>query len=77
MCVLTYLQGTVVIDGTDGETATQGLDGLGARCAEYYKLGARFAKWCALISLRRSLAHGRQARRAQDRSQGAHRARPH
>lgn len=25
------------LPGTDGETATQGLDGLGARCAAYYK----------------------------------------
>ncbi len=39
------MQGTVNIDGTNGETATQGLDDLGKRCAEYYKLGARFAKW--------------------------------
>ena len=28
-----------VLPGTDGETATQGLDNLGARCAEYYKQG--------------------------------------
>ena len=33
-----------VIPDTDGETATQGLDNLGQRCAEYYKQGARFAK---------------------------------
>jgi fructose-bisphosphate aldolase class 1 len=33
-----------VIPGTDGETATQGLDGLGDRCKAYYKQGARFAK---------------------------------
>ncbi len=31
-----------VLPGTDGETATQGLDNLGARCAEYYKQGRRF-----------------------------------
>ena len=30
--------------GTDGETATQGLDGLGDRCKKYYKQGARFGK---------------------------------
>jgi len=44
-------KGTVVIDGTDGETATQGLDDLGKRCAEYYKLGARFAKWRAVLKI--------------------------
>jgi len=44
-------KGTVVILGTDGETATQGLDGLGARCAEYYKAGARFAKWRAVLKI--------------------------
>lgn len=31
--------------GTDGETTTQGLDGLAERCAEFYKKGCRFAKW--------------------------------
>lgn len=44
-------KGLVTIPGTDGETATQGLDGLGARCAEYYKLGARFAKWRAALKI--------------------------
>lgn len=29
----------------------QGLDGLGARCAEYYKAGARFAKWRAVLKI--------------------------
>ena len=33
-----------VLPGTDGETATQGLDGLGDRCKAYYAQGARFAK---------------------------------
>ena len=30
---------------------SQGLDGLGARCAKYYEAGARFAKWRAVISI--------------------------
>src|ERR671937_54303 len=30
---------------TDGETITEGLDGLRARLEEYRELGARFAKW--------------------------------
>ena len=37
--------GVVPLSGTDGETTTQGLDGLAERCAKYYKAGARFAKW--------------------------------
>ncbi|CAM6009077.1 unnamed protein product [Sphagnum balticum] len=39
------------IDGTDGETATQGLDGLADRCKRYYLQGARFAKWRAVIKV--------------------------
>ncbi|CAK9882594.1 unnamed protein product [Sphagnum jensenii] len=39
------------IDGTDGETATQGLDGLADRCKRYYQQGARFAKWRAVIKV--------------------------
>lgn len=39
------------IFGTDGETATQGLDGLGDRCKKYYEQGARFAKWRAVIKV--------------------------
>lgn len=39
------------IAGTDAETATQGLDGLGKRCAEYYQLGCRFAKWRAVLKI--------------------------
>ena len=31
-----------------GETVTEGLDGLRERLAEYYELGARFAKWRAV-----------------------------
>lgn len=33
------------------ETITEGLDGLRERLAEYYKLGARFAKWRAVIDI--------------------------
>ncbi len=29
----------------------QGFDGLGARCAEYYRAGARFAKWRAVLKI--------------------------
>lgn len=33
------------------ESITEGLDGLRERLAEYYKLGARFAKWRAVITI--------------------------
>ncbi len=33
------------------ETVTEGLDGLRERLAEYYDLGARFAKWRAVITI--------------------------
>lgn len=36
--------GLQMIAGTDGETATQGLDGLGDRCKKYYQQGARFGQ---------------------------------
>ena len=39
------------LPGTDGETVTQGLTGLGARCAKYYAQGARFAKWRAVCKI--------------------------
>jgi len=34
-----------------GETVTEGLDGLRERFKDYYKLGARFAKWRAVIDI--------------------------
>lgn len=34
-----------------GEKVTEGLDGLRERFAEYYELGARFAKWRAVITI--------------------------
>jgi fructose-bisphosphate aldolase, class I len=33
-----------------GEKVTEGLDGLRERIAEYYQMGARFAKWRAVIA---------------------------
>jgi fructose-bisphosphate aldolase class I len=35
----------------EGETITEGLDGLRERFAEYYELGARFSKWRATYSI--------------------------
>jgi fructose-bisphosphate aldolase, class I len=37
--------------GFPGEKVTEGLDGLRARLAEYRELGARFAKWRAVITI--------------------------
>ena len=33
----------------EGEKITEGLDGLRERCSEYFAMGARFAKWRAVI----------------------------
>ena len=38
-----------------GERITEGLDGLRERLAEYYKMGARFAKWRAVITIAEQL----------------------
>ncbi|MEJ2890057.1 class I fructose-bisphosphate aldolase [Actinomycetospora aeridis] len=37
--------------GEEGETVTEGLDGLAGRVAEYVELGAEFAKWRAVLHL--------------------------
>ena len=44
-------KGTVVLNGTAGETTTTGLDGLAERCQDYYKKGARFAKWRSVLKI--------------------------
>lgn len=38
-------QGLVPLPGSNNESWCQGLDGLASRSTEYYKQGARFAKW--------------------------------
>jgi fructose-bisphosphate aldolase class I len=43
--------GAKPLAGFAGETITEGLDGLRERLIEYYKLGARFAKWRAVIDI--------------------------
>jgi len=42
------------LPSTEGEKVTEGLDGLDARLKEYYELGARFAKWRAVITINES-----------------------
>jgi fructose-bisphosphate aldolase class I len=41
-----------------GESITEGLDGLRDRLAEYFQLGARFAKWRAVIRIGAGLPSG-------------------
>jgi fructose-bisphosphate aldolase class I len=43
--------GTVPLEDFPGEVVTQGLDGLADRIEEYYNLGARFAKWRAVVTI--------------------------
>jgi fructose-bisphosphate aldolase class I len=43
--------GAKPLAGAPGETVTEGLDGLRERLKEYYALGARFAKWRAVITI--------------------------
>src|SRR5271155_859306 len=43
--------GAKPLAGFPGETVTEGLDGLRERLLEYHGLGARFAKWRAVIDI--------------------------
>ena len=51
-------KGTFPLAGCPGEVVTEGLDGLRARLEEYYKLGARFAKWRAVITIGEDIPSG-------------------
>ena len=44
-------KGPVDIPGFPGEVVTEGLDGLRGRLKEYKELGAKFAKWRAVITI--------------------------
>jgi fructose-bisphosphate aldolase, class I len=44
-------KGTKPLAGFPDELITEGLDGLDVRLVEYYELGARFAKWRAVIGI--------------------------
>ena len=50
--------GAKPLAGADGETVTEGLDGLRERLAEYHSLGARFAKWRATYTITTGSAGG-------------------
>ncbi|NYZ62433.1 class I fructose-bisphosphate aldolase [Luteimonas deserti] len=51
-------KGTHALAGFPGELVTEGLDGLRSRLEEYYKLGARFAKWRAVITIGEDMPSG-------------------
>lgn len=52
-------KGVVPLGGFDaGECTTQGLDDLGTRCAQYYKDGARFAKWRCVLKISETTPSG-------------------
>jgi fructose-bisphosphate aldolase class I len=59
--------GTVDLEGYPGEKTTKGIEAepengwadLGTRCAEYFEMGARFAKWRAVIKITSDGAGGR------------------
>ncbi len=51
-------KGTVPLAGFPGELVTEGLDGLRDRLKEYYRLGARFAKWRAVITIGEDIPSG-------------------
>lgn len=44
-------KGAKALAGFDGEKVTEGLDGLRERLREYSEMGARFAKWRAVITI--------------------------
>lgn len=48
-------KGAKPLVGCPGEMVTEGLDGLRERFAEYHKLGARFAKWRAVINIAKDI----------------------
>ncbi|MCB1555529.1 MAG: fructose-bisphosphate aldolase class I [Xanthomonadales bacterium] len=51
-------KGTAPLAGFPGELVTEGLDGLRARLQEYAKIGARFAKWRAVITIGEDIPSG-------------------
>jgi fructose-bisphosphate aldolase class I len=51
-------KGAHPLAGCPGELITEGLDGLRARLQEYAKLGAKFAKWRAVINIGEDIPTG-------------------
>ena len=55
-------KGVQPLPGSNDEKITEGLDGLAKRLAEYRQLGARFAKWRAVLTI--DAATGKPSRQA-------------
>ncbi|RZZ84494.1 class I fructose-bisphosphate aldolase [Pseudoxanthomonas winnipegensis] len=51
-------KGTSPLAGCPGELVTEGLDGMRDRLKAYYALGARFAKWRAVITIGEDIPSG-------------------
>jgi fructose-bisphosphate aldolase class I len=51
-------KGPIDLPNFPGEVVTEGLDGLRGRLKEYKELGARFAKWRAVISISETIPTG-------------------
>jgi fructose-bisphosphate aldolase class I len=51
-------KGPVALAGFPGEVVTEGLDGLRDRLKEYARLGAKFAKWRAVININEDAPSG-------------------
>ncbi len=49
-------KGAKLMAGHPGEKVTEGLDGLRDRLEEYFQMGARFAKWRAVIAIAEGIA---------------------
>ena len=66
--------GAEPLAGSPEETVTEGLDGLRDRLAEYHGMGARFAKWRAVIRIADSAAERRVRERECARARALRRA---
>lgn len=53
-------KGAIDLENFPGEKITEGLDGLKKRLEEYRAMGAKFAKWRAVITIGEGLPAGRQ-----------------
>jgi len=51
VCGIKVDKGVVPLSGTNGETVTQGIDGLMDRCAQYKADGCDFAKWRCVLKI--------------------------
>ena len=69
-------EGAKPLAGSPGELITEGLDGLRDRLEEYRELGARFAKWRAVIIIDEGLPTATCVARERARARALRRALP-